>query len=103
MASGLTEELFDVCKKVGLKPHTVLFSLGIWGKKELLPSEDHLKITTLCGHSMISPALIDHYVGEIKKGAITPEEVGRRMAKSCPCGIFNVPRTVEVLKTLAAR
>ena len=103
VASGLTEDLFDVCKKVGLKPHTVLYSLGIWGKKELLPSEDHLKITTLCGHSMISPALIDHYVGEIKKGAITPEEAGRRMAKSCPCGIFNVPRTIEVLKKLAAR
>jgi hypothetical protein len=28
---------------------------------------------------------------------------GRRMACSCPCGIFNVPRTVEVLKTMAAK
>jgi len=103
VASGLTEELFDICRTVGLKPHTVLFSLGIWGKKELLPSDDHLKITTLCGHSMISPAMIDHYVEEIQKGRVTPEEAGRRMACSCPCGIFNVPRTVEVLRQMAAK
>ena len=101
VASGLTEDLFDICKRIGLKPHTVLFSLGIWGKKELLPSDDHLKITTLCGHSMISPSMIDHYVAEIKRGGITAEEAGKRMAKSCPCGIFNVPRTVEVLKKMA--
>lgn len=103
VASGLTEDLFDVCKGVGLKPHTVLFSLGIWGKKELLPSDDHLKITTLCGHSMISPAMIDHYVARIKKGDITAEAAGKKMAKSCPCGIFNVPRTVEVLRKMAAK
>ena len=103
MASGLTEDLFDICRNMGLKPHMVLFSLGVWGKKELFPSDDHLKITTLCGHSMISPAMIDHYVGEIRKGKVTPEEAGRRMACSCPCGIFNVPRTVEVLKTMAAK
>ncbi len=103
VASGLTEDIFDICKETGLKPHTILYSLGVWGKAELLPSEDHLKIITLCGHSMISPAMIDHYVGEIRKGEITPEEAGRKLAKPCPCGIFNVPRTVEVLKTLAGR
>ncbi len=103
VASGLTEDLFDICKKVGLKPHTVLYSLGIWGKTELLPDEDHLKITTLCGHGMISKALIDHYVEKIKKGEITPEEAGRKIAKPCPCGIFNVPRTVEELKKLAGK
>ncbi len=53
IASGLTEDIFDICKEVGLKPHTILYSLGVWGKTELLPAEGHLKITTLCGHSMI--------------------------------------------------
>ncbi len=103
VASGLTEDIFDICKKAGLKPHTVLYSLGIWGKTELLPGEDHLKITTLCGHSMISKSLIEHYVEKIKKGEITPEEAGKKIAKPCPCGIFNVPRTVDVLKKLAAK
>ncbi len=103
VTSGLTEDIFDICKKVGLKPHTILFSLGVWGKKELLPSEDHLRITTLCGHSMVSRTLIDHYVEEIKKGKISPEEAGKKIAKPCPCGIFNVTRTVEVLRKLAAK
>lgn len=103
VASGLTEDIFGICKEAGLKPHTILFSLGVWGKKELLPSEDHLRITTLCGHSMVSRTLIDHYVEEIKKGKITPEEAGKKIAKPCPCGIFNIPRTVEVLKKLAAQ
>ena len=103
VTSGLTEDIFDICKKVGLKPHTILFFLGVWGRKELLPDEDHLRITTLCGHSMVSKSLIDHYVEEIKKGKITPEEAGKKVAKPCPCGIFNVTRTVEVLKKLAAK
>ncbi len=101
VASGLTEDLFDICKKVGLKPHTILYSLGVWGKTERLPDEDHLKITTLCGHSMVSRTLIDHYVEKIKKGEMTPEEAGKKIAKPCPCGIFNIPRTVEELKKLA--
>jgi len=46
--------------------------------------------------------LIDHYVEEIKKGRITPEEAGVKVGKPCPCGIYNVPRTVEELKKMAA-
>ncbi len=103
VASGLTENIFDICKEIGLKPHTILYSLGVWGKTELLPSEDHLKVTTLCGHHIISPAMIDHYVEKIKKEDITPEEAGKKIARPCPCGIFNVPRTVEVLKKLVAK
>ena len=66
-------------------------------------SKDHLKITTLCGHIMISRSLIDHYVEKIKKGKMTAEEAGRKIATPCPCGIFNVPRTVEVLKKMASK
>ncbi len=90
----------EICREVGLKPHTILYSLGVWGKTEKAPDEDHLKIATLCGHSMVSPKMIDHYVDMINKGEISPEEAGKKLAKPCPCGIFNVPRTVEVLKKL---
>lgn len=103
VASGLIEDIFDICKEIGMVPHTILYSLGVWGKKELLPEEGHLKITTLCGHSMVSSQIIDHYVEEIKKGEITPEDAGKKIAKPCPCGIFNVPRTVEELKKLSSR
>lgn len=103
VASGLTEDIFDVCREVGIKPHTVLYSLGIWGDTRKLPDEGHLKITTLCGHSMVSPETIDHYVEEIKQGNMTPEEAAKMVAKPCPCGIFNVTRTTEELRKLAGQ
>ena len=70
VASGLTEDVFSVCKEIGLKPHTVHYSLGVWGKTEILPETDYLKITTLCGHSMVPPKTIRHYVGKIKNNEI---------------------------------
>lgn len=103
VAGGLIDEIFDICKEIGLEPHTILYSLGVWGKTELLPDREHLKITTRCGHHMISPEMIDHYVQKIKDGSITPEEAGRKLAGPCVCGIFNVPKTVGELKKLAGK
>ena len=103
VASGLTEDFFDICKTVGLKPHTILFTVGIWGKTELLPSEDHLKITTLCGHHMVSSRMVDHYVEEIRNGSITAEEAARKMVKPCTCGIFNTSKTADVLTKMASK
>jgi len=102
VASGLTEDIFDVCREIDLKPHTVLFSLGVWGKTELLPETDYLKITTLCGHSMVPPKTIRHCVEKIKNREMTIDEAARKISKPCPCGIFNPARTVEVLKRLTA-
>lgn len=103
VAGGLIEEIFAICREIGIKPHTILYSFGVWGKTELLPSEDHLKITTLCGHHMVSPAMIDHYVEKIKKGKISPVAAAKKLAGPCVCGIFNTDRTVEVLKRMAAK
>jgi hypothetical protein len=103
VAGGLIEEIFAMCREIGIKPHTILYSFGVFGKTELLPSEDHLKITTLCGHHMVSPAMIDHYVEKIRKGKITPEAASKKLAGPCVCGIFNTDRTVEVLKRMAAK
>lgn len=103
VAGGLIEEIFGICKEIGLKPHTILYSLGVWGKTELLPDREHLKITTRCGHHMISPEMIDHYVEKIKDGSITPEEAGRKLAGPCVCGIFNVPKTVGEIKKMAGK
>jgi len=103
VAGGLIEEVFAMCREIGINPHTILYSFGVWGKTELLPSEDHMKITTLCGHHMVSPAMIDHYVEKIKKGKISPEAAAKKLAGPCVCGIFNTDRTVEVLKRMAAK
>jgi len=103
VAGGLIEEIFAMCGEIGIKPHTILYSLGVWGKTDLLPSEDHLKITTLCGHHMISPAMIDHYVGQIRKGKITAEAASRKLAGPCVCGIFNTDRAASVLTRMAQK
>lgn len=102
VASGLTEDIFDACREIGLKPHTVLFSLGVWGKTELLPETDYLKITTLCGHSMVPPKTVRHYAEKIRQGEITIEDAAKKISKPCPCGIFNPARTIDVLRKMTS-
>ena len=100
VVSGLTEDIFAICKQLDLEPHTTFYPLGVWGKTELLPLEDHLKITTRCGHHMIPPAMIDHFAEEIKNGEISPEEAVKEIARPCPCGLVNVPITKEILEKI---
>ncbi len=100
--SGLTNEVLGACREAGLKPHSINVSLGVWGKKELLPEESVLEITTMCGHHMVSPKIVRALAKRVAKGAMTPEAAGEKLAKLCPCGIFNPVRAAELLKTMGA-
>jgi hypothetical protein len=95
--SGLLPETLEACKEAGLTPHTINFSLGVWGKKELLPSAETLSITTMCGHHMIPPGLVEEVMQEVKNGKTSPEEGGLKLALYCPCGIFNQVRAAKIL------
>jgi len=95
--SGLLAETLEACKEAGLTPHTVNFSLGVWGKKELLPSEEILSLTTMCGHHMIPPGFVEEVMEQVKKGKMSPEEGGMKLALFCPCGIFNQVRAAKLL------
>ncbi|MHA2325279.1 MAG: hypothetical protein ACXACB_07765 [Promethearchaeota archaeon] len=55
VVSGLISEIKNALTEIGLNLHTVHFSLGTFGKKELLPSEEIMEITTMCGHHTVSP------------------------------------------------
>jgi len=99
--SGLLEEVRKCCKEVGLKPHTVNLSLGIYGKKEKLASDDVREVTTMCGHGMIGGALVLDMVDKIKRGRITPEKASQELCKLCICGIFNPARCAELLEKMA--
>jgi hypothetical protein len=99
--SGLLKETLEACKEAGVTPHTINFSLGVWGKKELLPSEDVLSITTMCGHHMIPAGLVEEVAERVKKGKITPEAGGLELATYCPCGIFNQVRAGKLLSSVA--
>ena len=98
--SGLISEIENAVKDTDLDMHTIHFSLGIFGKKELLPKEKILEITTMCGHHTVSPQSIAHYVKLIKQGKITVEKAAKKITRPCVCGIFNTSRAIQILKSL---
>ncbi len=98
VVSGLIEEVKKIASEVGLKPHTVLLSLGVHGRKDLLPEENVMEITTMCGHGLVAAHLVEEVAEKIKKNKLTPEQGARLLAQPCPCGIFNLDRCVELLK-----
>ncbi len=95
--SGLLDEVLPACREAGVTPHTINYSLGIFGKKELLPSEDVLAVTTMCGHHQISPAFVRQMMDAVKRGQISPLEAARQLASFCPCGVFNHVRAAKLL------
>ncbi|MFX0003241.1 MAG: hypothetical protein ACFE9C_04210 [Candidatus Hodarchaeota archaeon] len=98
--SGIISEIKKVVEDIGLNIHTIHFSLGIFGKKELLPNKKVLEITTMCGHHCISPQSIKHYCELIKQEKITVEKAAEKLAEPCVCGIFNITRAIVILKEL---
>lgn len=101
IVSGLIDEVFGVCDEVGLEPHTIDLALGVWGNKKLLPKAQLMEITTMCGHAMTAPSLIEDLVGRVRKGTLTAEQAATELAKPCVCGIFNQKRAAELISQLA--
>lgn len=97
VVSGLIDEVADICSEIGLTLHTATLSLGIYGKKELLPEDDTLKIITMCGHSLIGASLVQSVSEKVKKGTLTPEEGSIIIGKPCTCGIFNTRRCASLM------
>lgn len=100
VVSGLLEEVAGCCRKAGLEPHTVEYSLGIFGRTELLPEEEILQISTMCGHGMVAFSLIEHLVEKVKAGEMTAEKAAREMAKQCHCGVFNPQRAQHIIERM---
>lgn len=99
--SGLLDEVLPACNEAEVVPHTINYSLGVWGKKELLPNEEVLAVTTMCGHHQIAPKLVQKKVDEVRKGKKSPEQAARELALYCPCGIFNQVRCANLLEEQA--
>jgi len=98
---GLINNIHECCGKVGLKPHTIHMSLGVFGKTERLPPKEVLEISTMCGHHLISADLIVSLVEKVKSKKITPERAGKELAKCCICGVFNPERASEIIEKMA--
>ncbi len=101
--SGLISEIEILLKEIDLKPHTIHFSLGIFGKKEFLPSEETLKITSMCGHHCISPKFVINLGKQVRLKKIPMNKAIMKLSKPCVCGIFNQKRAQEILESMIKR
>lgn len=95
--SGLIDEVFGLAGELGLTPHTVNLSLGVHGRTDLLPPEDTLEMTTMCGHALVATALLQDVRQAVKSGRVTLKEAARQLAEPCVCGIFNTERAEALL------
>lgn len=96
--AGNIDEVISACREAGLTPHTVNYSLGVFGRTELLPDPEVLAVTSMCGHHMIAASLVERLRERIRRGEMQAEEAVKRLVCLCPCGIFNPARASKVLK-----
>lgn len=101
VVSGKLDEVRKAAGEVGVKPHSFHYSLGVWGRKEVLPDETIRELTSMCGHSMVSGGLVLKLVAQIKSGKKSARKVAEQLAMPCVCGIFNVNRAELLLQALA--
>lgn len=101
--TGVLSEVLPACREAGVTPHSINYSLGVWGKKSLLPDEDTLSITTMCGHHMIPPKFVEFVQNKVNMGKLSPEEGAVQLSNFCYCGIFNQVRCGQILKVIAER
>jgi len=97
VVQGLEEDIQNILHEVELKIDTANHSLGIMGNLDILPSDEILEITTMCGHGLISKNLVRKCIKDISSGKITPEEAANILAEPCHCGIFNKKRAKNLL------
>lgn len=103
VVSGIYDDVFDICKKVGTGPHTVNMSMETIGRTELLPEDKILEITTMCGHSLVSQYLVRHLIDRVRKGKMTAEEAGLELGKQCVCNFFNPVRAAKIIEEYVTR
>jgi hypothetical protein len=103
VVSGPFTCIGELCKAAGLNPHSVDYSGGIWGRRDKLPPDEILEVTTMCGHAMVASNLVTSLVDEMKTGKKSAEEGGKELARICECGIFNPVRAAELLKEMASK
>ncbi len=101
MVSGLIDQVREIAAEVGLNPHTINLSLGIHGNTRRLPPADIRQFTTMCGHAVVSPHLVQDAIRKVKRGKTSCWEASVALASPCACGIYNPYRSTELLQRTA--
>jgi hypothetical protein len=91
------------CDSAGICRHSVGYSLGFEGKTDHLPNEDVLKLSTMCGHGMVSMSLAKKMIDWVKEGRRTPEQAVSYLTRFCSCGVFNPSRGRRLLEEARTR
>ena len=101
--SGLIDEVLNMSKEINCKPHSINLSLGVWGRTEKLPDETIMEIVTMCGHGLLSKALVKKEVELVRKGKKSIRQAAEELARPCTCGIVNVDRAQDIISRWIAR
>jgi hypothetical protein len=91
------------CDEAGICRHSVGYSLGFEGKTEHLANEDVIKLSTMCGHGMVSASLAKKMIDWVKEGRRTPEQAVSYLTRFCSCGVFNPSRGKRILEEARTR
>lgn len=98
VVSGLIDDVVKTALECSLRPHTAVLSLGIYGNTQRLPNYEILKITTMCGHSLISANIAQKIKHEVESRQMDAQEGARLIERPCTCGIFNTDKCAKLLK-----
>ena len=101
VVSGLYDMVGDCCYKAGLKPHTINYSLGFWGNAEKIPDKRFFELSSMCGHSLISPNLVKEMAKRVSKG-YSAARAADKISNVCLCDLFNTKRGEVLLESLAS-
>jgi hypothetical protein len=96
--SALTDRTDELAREAGITRHSVEYSLGFFGNKDVLPDQRVLQLSTMCGHGMVSFGLAQKMMDWIMEGRRTPEQAAGYMARFCTCGVFNTCRAARILR-----
>lgn len=103
VVSGRFDMVFRLLTEVGLRSHTVNMSLGIFGNKKILPKEEVLEMTCMCGHGMVSSRHVETVLRKVKARKMTATEGAKDLARSCTCGIFNPHIAAQLIENHTER
>jgi hypothetical protein len=88
----------QVAMTCGIKRHSVEYSLGFADPHDRLPDGQILRLSTMCGHGMVSSSMARKMLDMVREGRRTPEEAAVTLARFCPCGAYNPVRASRVFQ-----
>ncbi|HEX2924190.1 MAG TPA: 4Fe-4S dicluster domain-containing protein [Chloroflexota bacterium] len=102
VVSGLFDQTRECCRNADMHPHTIEYSLGVFGKTEKLPDPSIMEVTTMCGHGQISFNAVSRMVKDVTRGVMTLDEATEALTKPCICGIVDPTRIRRLMEKLVA-